>query len=108
MPAVRLEDMRGKYGTDVRLGASLAILRRLQIIPSMSGKLADLGLVIVRVEVEEASLRHNVDTCLTRVILGLMIHAAAESVHLLRLQVDMQANEVRVASSILQIRLAHV
>ena len=74
----------------------------------MRRKLADLSFVIIGVEVEEAPLRHDVNTGLTRVSLGLMVHAAPESVHLLRLQVDVQADKVGVARRILQIRLAHV
>ena len=85
MPAVRLENVRGEHGADVWLGATLARVRRLEIIPSMRGKLAYLGLIIVRVEVEEAFLSHDIDTGLTRVPLRLVIHTATERVHLLRL-----------------------
>ena len=108
MPAVRLEDVRGENGADVWFGATLACVRRFEIIPSMRGELCHLSLIIVRVEVEEAFLSHDIDAGLTRVPLGLVIHAATESVHLLRLQVHMQADKVRVACSILQVRLAHV
>ena len=108
MPAVRLKDVRSEHGADVWLGATLARVRRLKIIPSMRGKLAYLSLIIVRVEVEEAFLSHDIDTGLPRVLLRLVIHTAAECVHLLRFQVHMQADKVRVASSILQVRLSHV
>ena len=85
MPAVRLKDVRGEHGADVWMGATLAIMRRLDIVPSMSRNLADLSLFIIRIEVEEALLSHDVNTGLTRVALGLVIDAAPESVHLLRL-----------------------
>ena len=85
MPAVRLEDVRGEHGANVWLGATLARVRRFEIIPSMRGELAHLSLIIVRVEVEEAFLSHDIDTGLTRVPLRLVIHTTAERVHLLRL-----------------------
>ena len=108
MPAVGLVDVRGEHSTDVRLGAPLAHRGRFHIVPSVRRQLADLCLVIVRVEVKMAPLCHDVYAGLTGVHLGLVVDAPSESVHLLRLQVDMQADQVAVPSRILQVRLAHI
>ena len=51
----------------------------------MCGELADLSLIIIRVEVEFALLCHNVDTSLFGVSLSFMVHAAGECVNLLSL-----------------------
>ena len=55
-----------------------------------------------------APLCHDVYAGLTGVHLGLVVDATSESVHLLRLKVDVQADQVAVPSRILQVRLAHI
>ena len=103
MPTVGLEYVRSEYGTNIRLSPTLAIRRCLKIIPSMGRDLAYLSFIIVGVEVEIALLCHNVDTGLSGVLLGLMVHAATKSVNLLGLQVDLHADQIGVPGRIIQI-----
>ena len=108
MPAVRLVDVRREHRTDVGLGATLAHRRGFDIVPGMRRQLAHLSLVIVRVKVEMAPLCHDVYAGLSGVHFGLVIDTPSECVHLLRLQIDMQADQIAVSSRILQVRLAHI
>ena len=66
----------------------------LHIIPCMSSQLADLSLVIVRVKIEVAGLGHNVDACLSGVLLCIKINAGRECVDLLGLQVDLLTDQI--------------
>ena len=108
MPAVRLEDVRGQNGADVWLGAALAHLSLLDIVPSVRSDLTDLRLVVVRVQIEVAILSHDVNAGLLWVFLSVLVDASAKCFDLLRLKVDVQADEVRVARGVGQIGLAHV
>ena len=89
MPAIGLVDMAGKNSANIRWCAAMASSLRLHIIPCMSGQLADLSLVIVRVKIKVAGLSHNVDASLSGVLFGLKINTSRKCVYLLGLQIDL-------------------
>ena len=80
----------------------------LEIIPGVHGGLADLSFLCFGEEIEVAWLSHDVYASLSEVILCLFLDAACEGVHLLRLQIDLLADEVGVARRIIEARSVHI
>ena len=102
MEAVGLEDVAGKEGANIWGCATISHCMILELIPGVHGSLADLSFLCFREEVEVAWLGHDVYASLSEVILCLLLDAACESVHLLRLQIDLLADEVGVAGRIVE------
>ena len=97
-----MEDVAGEEGADVWWRATLSHSMILKLIPGVHGRLTDLSLLIACEEVEVAWLSHDVYASLSEVILCLLLDASCESVHLLRLQIDLLADEVGVAGRIVE------
>ena len=85
MPTIRLVDMAREDGADIWRCSTVATGLRLHIVPCVRGQLADLSLIIVRIEIEVAGLSHNVDASLSGVLLGIEINASSKCVNLLSL-----------------------
>ena len=100
MPAIRLVDMAGKNSANIWWCAAVASSLRLHIIPCMSSQLADLSLVIVRVKIKMARRSHNVDACLSGVLLGLKVNTSSKCVDLLGLQIDLLTDQIGVSGGI--------
>ena len=100
MEAVGLEDVASQEGADVWWRATLSHSMILEFIPGVHGRLADLSLLCFREEVEVAWLGHDVYASLSEVRRCLFFDAACESVHLLRLQIDLLADQVGVSGGV--------
>ena len=108
MEAVGLEDVAGEEGADIWGCATISHCMILELIPGVHGGLADLSFLCLGEEVEVAWLSHDVYASLSEVILCLFLDAACEGVHLLRLQIDLLADEVGVARRIVEARSVHI
>ena len=81
---------------------------RFESLPRSDGTLTDICLLLVTVELEIARFSHDIDAGLPWILLSLLVDAARVGVHLLRLQVYVRTDQVRVAVCVLQIRLLQV
>ena len=100
--------MASQEGADVWWRATLSHSMILEFIPGMHGRLTDLSLLIACEEVEVAWLSHDVYASLSEVRRCLAFDAASESVHLLRLEIDLLANQVGVAGGVVEARFVHI
>ena len=103
-----MEDVAGEEGADIWGCATISHCMILELIPGVHGGLADLSFLCLGEEVEVAWLSHDVYASLSEVRRCLAFDAASESVHLLRLEIDLLANQVGVAGGVVEARFVHI